>query len=267
MQPPQSAITLKFETGAATHVGRVRKANEDNYITRPELGLWAVADGVGGFEAGQLASQTVVDDLDTIGPAVSQSDQIARFGERVLRANSHIQELMRSRGGAPMGSTVAAVLIFDSAYACVWSGDSRVYHVRDGEIRQLSRDHSEVQELVDQGVLTAEQAKTWPRRNVITRAIGIFEDPGCEIVEGEVAPGDTFVICSDGLTGHLSDEEIRDFVDQRRPQPACDALVQETLQRGAADNVSVIVVRCHRAERTNFFPASAAAPAQAAGEP
>lgn len=263
----QSGIyTLKFETGAATHVGRVRKANEDSYITLPELGLWAVADGVGGFEAGQIASQTVVDDLGTIGPAASQADQIARFSARVLRANEHIQEIMHSRGGAPMGSTVASVLIFDHAYACLWSGDSRVYLLRGGEIRQLSRDHSEVQELLDQGVITPEQARVWPRRNVITRAIGIFDDPGLEVVNGEIMAGDTFLICSDGLTGHIGDHEIREVLDAHRPQRACDLLIEETLKRGATDNVSIIIVRCHRAERTNFFPGAAASAAQPAGD-
>ncbi len=266
MNPEVGLFTLKFETGAATHVGRVRKANEDSYIARPDIGLWAVADGVGGYEAGQLASQTVVADLDTLGPAVSQADQIARFSERVLRANDHIRDLMLERGGAPMGSTVASVLIFNRGYACAWSGDSRVYLVRDSEITQISRDHSEVQELLDQGVITQDQARTWPRRNVITRAVGIFDDPGLDIVEGEIMAGDTFLICSDGLTGHLADHEIRDVVDAHRPQHACDLMIEQTLDRGANDNVSVIVVRCHRAERTNFFPGSSTGASPAAGE-
>jgi serine/threonine protein phosphatase PrpC len=266
MNPEKALFTLKFETGAATHVGRVRKANEDSYLTRPDIGLWAVADGVGGYEAGQLASQTVVADLDTLGPAVSQADQIARFSERVFRANDHIRDLMLERGGAPMGSTVASVLIFNRGFACAWSGDSRVYMVRDGEIVQLSKDHSEVQELIDQGVITPEQARSWPRRNVITRAIGFFDDPGLEVVEGEIAPGDTFLICSDGLTGHLADHEIRDWMEAHRPQRACDAMIEQTLDRGATDNVSLIIVRCHRAERTNFFPGGSAGVSAAAGD-
>jgi protein phosphatase len=265
MTPERAQFTLKFETGAGTHVGRVRKANEDSYITRPDIGLWAVADGVGGYEAGQLASQTVVSDLDTLGPSVSKADQIARFSERILRANDHIRDLMLERGGSPMGSTVASVLIFNRTYACAWSGDSRVYLVRDSTINQLSKDHSEVQELIDEGLITPEQARTWPRRNVITRAIGIFDDPGLEVNEGDVLPGDTFLICSDGLTGHISDDEICAYVDGYRPQEACDRMIAETLERGATDNVSIIIVRCHRAERTNFFPGSqAVAPAGAA---
>ncbi len=266
MEVDNALLTIKFETGSGTHTGRVRQVNEDSYLARPDIGLWAVADGVGGYVAGQLASQAVVADLDTLGPAVSHVDQVARFEERIHRANDRIGIMMAERGGAPMGSTVASVLIFNLEYTCAWSGDSRIYLVRDGEIRQVTKDHSEVQELVDQGALTPEQARTWPRRNVITHAVGIFDDPGLDIVRGKIKPGDTFVVCSDGLTGHLNDLEICSVVDANRPQRACDLLIEETLERGATDNVSVIVVRCHRGERTNFFPGSstaAAAPGEA----
>lgn len=254
MQMTPREITLKFETGAATHVGRVRKANEDSLIAQPEVGLWAVADGVGGYEAGQLASSTVTTALASIGPAVSHSDQVARFEGRVIDANSAIHRLSDERNGAPMGSTIAAVLIFGTSYACCWAGDSRVYLIRDGQMAQVSKDHSEVQELIDQGVLTPEQARTYPRSNVITRAVGIFDDPGLETRLGAIEPGDTFLICSDGLTGHFTDAEIAARVMGQRSQPACDMLIEETLERGASDNVSIIIIRCHRAESTNFFP-------------
>jgi protein phosphatase len=256
MQTEKTGYTLKFETGAATHVGRVREVNEDGIIARPDLGLWAVADGVGGHDAGRLASSTVIDALDTLGPTVSQSDQIARFEARIHTANQQIHALCEARDGATMGSTVAAMVAYERAYACIWAGDSRVYLARGGMITQLSRDHSEAQELVDQGVLTPEEARTYARRNVITRAIGVFDDPGLEVRVGTIAPGDTFLICSDGLTGHLSDNDILTVLTGQRAQAACDLLVEETLARGATDNVSVIVVRCHRAENTSFFPAS-----------
>jgi serine/threonine protein phosphatase PrpC len=247
-------LKLKFETGAATHVGKVRKANEDSYIVMPELGFWAVADGVGGHEAGQLASQTLTNELATMGPSVSASDQLARFQDRVLRGNDRIRQIVEERGGGMMGTTVAAILIFDMEFACVWSGDSRVYRVRDNKIEQISHDHSEVQELIDQGVIKPEEAGSWPRRNIIT----IFDDPDVEIRQGEILPGDVFLVCSDGLTGHVADDEILTGVIDERSQDACDALIERTLERGATDNVSVIVVRCHRAERTNFLPGTPA---------
>ena len=247
-------LKLKFETGAATHVGRVRKANEDSYIAMPELGFWAVADGVGGHEAGQLASQTLTHELATMGPSVSASDQLARFQDRVLRGNDRIRQIVEERGGGMMGTTIAAILIFDMQFACVWSGDSRVYRIRDSEIEQISHDHSEVQELIDQGIIKPEEASSWPRRNIITRAVGIFDDPDVEIRQGDIEPGDVFLVCSDGLTGHVPDNEILTGVLDQRSQDACDALIETTLERGATDNVSIIIVRCHRAERTNFVP-------------
>lgn len=255
---------LKFDTGAATHVGKVRKANEDSYIVLPEVGIWAVADGVGGHEAGQMASQTVTNALATIGPAVSPEDQVARFQERVLRANDRILELAQERGGGLIGTTIAAILIYGWRFICAWAGDSRVYLVRNDQIIQVSRDHSEVQELIDQGMLRPEEAKTWPRRNVITRAIGIFEDLEVELREGDVQPGDVFLVCSDGLTGHLSDQDILNAIGAQRSQDICDNLIESTLDRGATDNVSIVVVRCHRAERTNFIPGSATGEAKVA---
>ncbi len=245
---------LKFETGAATHVGKVRTANEDSLVVRPELGLWAVADGVGGHEGGQLASQAVAAGLGSIGPAVSQEDQLARFMERILRANDKVMHAREERNGVLIGTTVAALLIYDEDFACAWLGDSRIYRIREDRIEQLSHDHTEARELVEQGILTPEEARTWPRRNVITRAIGIFDEPEMEMVRGSIEAGDAFLICSDGLTGHVSDEEIRDLIGKKRAQEACDDLITETLARGATDNVTVVIVNSHRAERTNFVP-------------
>jgi serine/threonine protein phosphatase PrpC len=244
MQTLNPKTHLRFETGAATHVGMVRKQNEDSYIVHEAAGLWAVADGVGGHEAGDLASQTVAQKLGSIGLPISAADLFARFEERIVRANDAVNEIARKRGGI-VGTTVAALLIHAPSYACVWSGDSRVYMLRNGALQQLSRDHTEVQELIDRGVITRAEAQTWPRRNVITRAIGIGEDPELEIEHGKIELNDIFLLCSDGLTGHISDDEIRQYLaDLQAPQNTCDALIKATLDRGATDNVTVIVVRC-----------------------
>ena len=247
-------LKLKFETGAATHVGRVREVNEDSYIVRPELGLWAVADGVGGHQAGQIASQTVTSTLASLGPSVSAADQLARFQERILRSNDRIRTVVEERQGGLMGTTVVAILVYETQFSCVWSGDSRAYRVRAGAIDQLSHDHSEVQEMIDGGLLKPEEAGSWPRRNVITRAVGIFDDPELETVQGDIEADDTFVICSDGLTEYASDDEIAAAISGYRSQDACDALIELALERGGSDNVSVIVIRCHRSEATNFVP-------------
>ena len=159
---------LSFRTGSASHTGRVRATNEDRFVARPDLGLWAVADGMGGHEAGELASSTLAEALNSVGPAVSASDLLARVEDRVIRANTALRRESAARGSL-IGSTLAALLVYGSHYACLWSGDSRVYLLRDGDFRQVSRDHSAIQELVDSGALTPEQARISPHRNVVTR--------------------------------------------------------------------------------------------------
>jgi len=233
----------RYETGVATHRGKVRQENEDSHLVLAANGVFAVADGMGGHEAGALASSVVTESLQSIGCPASASDLLARLEDRVLRANMRLKTIARERGGIVLGATLAALLIYDQHYACVWSGDSRIYRLRGGEIAQLSRDHTEVQELIDGGVLTPADARAWPRRNVITRAIGVHDDPELELEHGVLETGDVFVLCSDGLTNYVEDREIRDCMSHNRCQNACDALVAMTLERGAADNVTVLAVR------------------------
>ena len=231
-----------FDVGATTHPGKVRTVNEDGFLVAAEIGVFAVADGMGGHEAGALASSTVVQNLETIGIAASAADLLARLEDRILKANAALKEIANGRGKI-VGSTVAILLTFEEHFACVWSGDSRIYRVRDGGISQLSRDHTEVRDLVERGLLTAEEAKTWPRKNVITRAIGVRDEPELELEHGLLEPGDRFVICSDGLTGHVEDTEILAHAANGSSQTVSDALVALTLERGAADNVTVVVVK------------------------
>ena len=231
-----------FDTGAATHVGKVRGRNEDSYLTRPEVGIWAVADGMGGHQAGDLASQTVIASLESIEPQASATELLAHCEENIANANRQLMRLGRERG-VVVGATLAALLVYDGYYACVWSGDSRIYMVREGEIMQLSRDHTEIQDLLASGAITPEEARNWSGRGAITRAIGVYDDPELEMVSGPIQPGDSFVICSDGLTNHVEDGEIRNFVDGNLSQKACDDLVALALERGGMDNVTVVVTR------------------------
>jgi protein phosphatase len=245
LQPQPS---FRFETGATTHVGMVRKQNEDSFITHPDAGLWCVADGMGGYEAGKLASSTVVETLRTIGQAASPADLLARFQDRVLQANNALRQAGEERGLDTFGTTIVSLLVYERFFACSWAGDSRCYRVRQGGLTQISRDHTEVQDLVDQGQLTPEEAKRWPGRNIINRAIGVNTLPDLDLVQGAVENGDVFVLCSDGLTGHVEDEEILAGVCNHPPQGACDKLVELTLARGASDNVTVIIVACEAKE-------------------
>jgi protein phosphatase len=231
-----------FDTGTATHVGKVRDHNEDNLLARPEIGLWAVADGMGGHDAGDLASATVIDALSSIEAARSAAELLANCERHVVSANAKLVDIGRRRG-ATIGTTVAVLLAHDAHFACVWSGDSRVYLVRNGAISLQSRDHTVVQDLVAAGRLSAAEARSAPGRNVITRAIGIGDDPELEIRDGALHAGDVFVLCSDGLTAHVEDDEILEQVISATSQQACDALIDLTLSRGAVDNVTIVVAR------------------------
>jgi len=233
---------LPFHSAAATHVGKVRRRNEDGYLVRPDVGLWAVADGMGGLEAGDLASRTVIDALKSIERPSSAAELLAWCEQRVVTANSVLTDIGQKRGGI-IGTTIAVLLAYGSRFACVWSGDSRIYLVRGRAIIAQSRDHTVVQELIAEGKLKPDEARTWPRRNVVTRAIGVHDDPELEMRDGVLQAGDAFVLCSDGLTTHVEDGEILRAVMENSTQRACDALIDLTLSRGALDNVTVVVAR------------------------
>lgn len=233
----------RIDSEGKSDVGRVRSLNEDSLLLRPDVGLWVVADGMGGHDAGDFASQTVVNELDQLKPANSARSLLSAMEARVISANEQVYS-HANETGATIGCTLATLMIFDDAYACVWSGDSRVYLVRHGSIEQVTRDHTEAQALIDNGTLTAEEAETWPRKNVITRAIGVFDTPQLDIVSGRIQDGDVFVVCSDGLTEHVGDEEIREAAMLRPLDRAVRDMVDKTLDRGAKDNVTVIAVAC-----------------------
>ncbi|HLW89981.1 MAG TPA: protein phosphatase 2C domain-containing protein [Roseiarcus sp.] len=262
--------TLVFDTASASHVGKVRTVNEDGLLARPDLGLWAVADGMGGHGAGDLASSAVIAALDTIRSADTAAELLAQFEHRVIRANAEVRAVARSRALGLIGTTLAALLIRPPHYACLWCGDSRAYLWRDGGLAQISHDHSEVQDLIDRGILDAAEAKTWPRRNVVTRAIGVAVETELELAEGRVAAGDRFLLCSDGLTNHVDDAEIATALSGGGPKQACEQLVELTLQRGASDNVSLIVIACAFDQQTvrldGAWRAEAAAAAPRAAE-
>jgi len=235
---------LTFESKSLTHVGLVRALNEDALVDRPSIGLWAVADGMGGHEAGDVASGVVAEALNNVETLSSGYAFLDEVRASLLRANQNLVARAATLSpGSIMGSTVVVMLAYGGHYACLWAGDSRAYLMRDMVLRRLSRDHSVVQELIDSGSLTAEEAKTYRRSNVITRAVGVQDDFSLDITEGVIEPGDIFLLCSDGLTGMVEDEEIAAIMRGRSPHTLAEDLVRLTLERGAKDNVTVIVIR------------------------
>jgi serine/threonine protein phosphatase PrpC len=246
---PSDLASPLFQTGANTHVGYVRSKNEDHYLVRADIGLWAVSDGMGGHVAGAFASAAIVEALKVLPLAHTAVELLSGCEHGLSLANRRIRTFAAEHAGATVGATVAVLLAFGEHYACLWCGDSRVSLIRDGEIRQVSRDHSEVQELVDHGAISAEEAKSWPGRNVLTRAVGVADEIETDMVEGALHQGDIFVLCSDGLTGHVADEEICRIALRRPPEASCQDMIDLALQRGGKDNVTVIVVH-YRPERT-----------------
>ena len=236
-----------FDSWAATHPGKVRDVNEDKFLAEPSAGLWVVADGMGGYEAGEVASGAIVNHLSTLGRSTSPQDQRARFIDRLDRANKEVFDYSTAKGST-VGSTVVALMAYGDSYQAAWVGDSRIYQIRDGRIRQLSRDHSEVQDLVEAGVLSPGEARDWQHRNVITRAVGVGPDLQIDFVDGMFQHADVFIVCSDGLTTHVENEEIESIAHGAPPREACEQLIDLVLERGASDNVTVVIVSIWQAD-------------------
>jgi len=235
---------MRFECASRTHVGLKRKINEDSILVETERGLWVVADGMGGHEAGEVASAMVVDALRAL-PRTGDLDQLAASADEALSAtNRELIRLAQSNGlGKSIGTTVVGLAISDGQFRCFWSGDSRGYRLRDGMISRVTRDHSLVQQLVDSGILKEEEAELHENSSVITRAVGVAEQFSVDVVGGETQAGDLFLLASDGLTRVVNDREIAIELERSPPEQAADNLLQMVLERGAPDNVSIIITR------------------------
>lgn len=231
---------LRFWSSSRTVTGNVRSANEDSVLDLPAAGLWVVADGMGGHNAGDVASRMVVDALADVRPTERPSQLIDQIEDRILEVNRALHERSMQPGAGLSGTTVVALVAFDRFVACLWAGDSRVYRMRGTALEQLTRDHSEVQEFADQGRGAGEAAQ-----NVITRAVGGFGDLQLDLEIREVRDGDAYLLCSDGLYRELSDQNIAWHLRQE-PAAAATALIDQALSGTCADNVSAIVVRCGR---------------------
>ena len=237
--------SLKVKSSSASHVGMVRKLNEDSYISRDEVGLWSVADGMGGHQAGDMASQTVVGALGTVPACPNIHDLLEATRNALNEANSKLIGMDgQFPGGRVPGSTVVVLLITGGQAAVVWAGDSRIYRLRNGIAEQITRDHSHVQELVDQHLIRPEEAESHPMANVITRAVGIEDPLETDALLVDVIEGDRFLLCSDGLTRLLSLEEIQNLMHSQELDEATHTMIHTALIRGAPDNVTVVEVQC-----------------------
>jgi serine/threonine protein phosphatase PrpC len=239
----ETSQRLTWTSAARSHVGTVRKINEDAYLSVPELGLWVVADGMGGHEAGEVASHLIVETLGQLSPPSNWERFFNNVETQLRNANQRLRdESVQHYHNRIIGSTVAILLAYEGRGACLWVGDSRVYRLRNTRLQQLTRDHSHVQELLDQGLIEPEEAQNHPLSNVITRALGSAEDLRIDNVTFSLRVGDTFLLCSDGLTKAVTDEEIITLLSSEDSEEAVQALIHSALVRQANDNVTAVVV-------------------------
>jgi len=220
----------------------VRKLNEDACLESAGHAIWAVADGMGGHAAGDFASQSVADALAAIPKPASLGALVDDVHQHLQAVNQRLFNEAVKRREQIIGSTVVVLLAYGSHAVALWAGDSRIYRYRQGELTQLTRDHSQVEELVARGVITRAQAEHHPLSNVITRAVGVAKNLELESRLFEVQTGDVFLLCSDGLYKEANDNEIKESLAVGDCQYSCDLLVDRALDRGARDNVTVVVV-------------------------
>ncbi len=237
-----SAVHLR--SWATSHPGMKRKHNEDAYVDRPDLGVWAVADGAGGHHAGEVASGMIRESLEAIPPGLSASELLAEVRTRIEMTHDALRAEAQRRGpDVIISSTVVVMLARNDHFACLWAGDSRAYLLRDGTLQQITRDHSLVQELVESGMIRPEEAERHPRANVITRAVGAeLDDFALDKVSGRIQVGDRFLLCSDGLCKTVPEGELASLLSDHAGPPSPDTLIAAALALNATDNVTAVAV-------------------------
>jgi protein phosphatase/serine/threonine-protein phosphatase Stp1 len=221
-----------------------RKHNEDAFVDRPDLGVWAVADGAGGHHAGEVASGMIRESLEAIPPGLSASELLSEVRTRIETTHEALRAEAQRRGpDVIIASTVVVMLARNDYFACLWAGDSRAYLLRDGALQQITRDHSLVQELVESGMIRPEEAEHHPRANVITRAVGAeLDEFALDKVSGRIQTGDRFLLCSDGLCKTVPEGELASLLADKAGVPPPETLVAAALALNATDNVTAVAV-------------------------
>ena len=267
--PTVTATVSSLTLGSMTHVGMKRSANEDSLCALVGLNappgsdaLVAVADGMGGHAAGEVASAMAIQGIksrlsrDGLGETTHLGPlEYERLMKQVVQdLNAEVRKAAREPATMGMGTTLTAALIIGPLVILSHVGDSRAYLFRNGKMQQLSRDHSWVAEEVARGALTESEAREHPRRNILTRALGVAEDVEVDTSASELEAGDVLLLCSDGLHGLVGDEEIARTSTAFEPQEACEVLVQRANDLGGNDNVTVVIVRIDRPGDPGIIP-------------
>jgi serine/threonine protein phosphatase PrpC len=259
-------IIMRISCAGNTDVGVVRSGNEDSFLLNCAGGLFIVADGMGGHAAGEVASEMAVQIVSTeLGSlrGLSDAEAASRMRSAIRKANAAIfDRTLAEHDKRGMGTTATVMVLFSRRYLIGQVGDSRAYLLREGDLLQLTKDHSYVQEQVDAGLLTPEQARTHPYSNVITRCVGANEDVAPDIYFGNLERGDVVLLASDGLTGMLEDQQLATIMSaEENPETCVNKMIADANRRGGLDNITAIVIRVDdvEAQNTGEMPAAKSA--------
>lgn len=236
---------MRYLSSGFTHRGGTRNHNEDAYLDVGDRGIWVVADGMGGYQAGDVASQLICDTVDSeIRKKDSGKFSVNDLESALLLSNQKIRDYgIRFLDDQTVGSTVVALMMQGWQFHLFWVGDSRCYLAREGRIRQLSKDHSQVAEMVEQGLLDEAEAESHPLSHVITRAVGVDDELRPDYLSGEVKEGDIFLICSDGISKEFNQEELNAFLSVGELEDAGRAIMHSALVKKSKDNITCILVK------------------------
>eukprot|EP01037_Dinobryon_pediforme_P016544 gene16544-16722_t len=232
---------MRIEWHAATDVGAVRRINEDSYFSSEDIGVWAVADGMGGMARGDWASAQVVAALRTLAWQAGLEPTIEAVVQALVHANAAILAESEAHG-ARMGTTAVVLVVREPRFGVAWVGDSRAYLFRHGQLHRLTRDHSQVQEMVDHGIISAAEAETHRMRNVLTRAVGVLPEMGVDTIIDTLNGDDVLLLCSDGLHGVLGEAEMAEVLAREPLAEAARIMIERCHTRGAPDNITLVTV-------------------------
>lgn len=235
-------IDYAFRAVGKTDAGLVRDHNEDSMLLNDAAAVWFVFDGMGGHENGALASQTAVSAFEPFEVPPDFDSAVTAVADRIHKVNEVLTQVAQQQNISRMGTTAVGLTLRDRRFAAIWVGDSRAYISRQGGLFQLTVDHTHVQDLLDQGLLTPADAEGHPMGHVLTRALGVEPEVQVDIVQDEAEPGDRFLLCSDGLSGPVSEDEIRQLMILPDLQDTVDELIARAHANGAPDNVTAIVI-------------------------
>jgi serine/threonine protein phosphatase Stp1 len=223
---------------AATHVGLVRSGNQDGYCCNPAVGIWAVADGMGGHHGGERASAAIIEVIENLPEYSSFAQRLSATRAAIVEANRIIFD-EAELSGRRMGATIVALVAAEGRYAILWAGDSRAYLKRGDYFRCLTRDHTQAEELVSAELLEPEAVAGHPSSHILVRAIGVLSSVDLDQVDGQITDNDIFLLCSDGLYNLVSDVEMVKMIDVYEFDRVSEHLVELCLERGAPDNITV----------------------------